>query len=99
MHIGDLRGRIGDRVAFVELAICDGRLVVIACSFYEDPNAPLGRRPKRAGFLKRPTIIIELARPIRTPSRVVVSLGAGRNGPNPGRSAIPSSAPIMEARS
>ena len=70
-HIGDLRGKVRDRVAFVEMAICKGRLEVTGCCFYENVNAPLGRRPKRAGFLKRATTTIELSRPIRLPWRVV----------------------------
>lgn len=63
-HIGDLRGKVRDRVAFVEMAIIGGRLHVTGCSFYENVNVHLGRRPGRSGFLKR-ACSFNLSRPIR----------------------------------
>jgi hypothetical protein len=69
--IGNLAGKVRDRVAYVQLAVCEGRLHVIACSFYENSDQKLGRRPGRTGFLSNPkTKPIRLERPIRLPWRL-----------------------------
>lgn len=67
-HIGDLRGKVRDRVAYVQLELVDGRLLATACSFYDKSGADLGRRPGRVGFVRR-AVPIALPRPIRLPWR------------------------------
>lgn len=86
-HIGDLRGKVRDRVAFVELAVIDGRLHVTGCSFYENANVYLGRRPGRTGFLQR-ACSFNLSRPIRLLWRVSTPSSRGSTRPSCRHSAL-----------